>query len=81
MTHYYFHIRQGDTVIPDDEGIDCASLDAVREEALQSAREIMSEAVLSGRLADDRSFVIKDDKGDTIHELPFQAALLRKEAD
>ena len=78
VPRYFFHIRQGDTTIPDDEGIDCESLDAVREEALQGAREIMSDAILGGELGENRTFVIKDSKGDTVHELPFQAAIARK---
>jgi hypothetical protein len=75
MPRYYFHIRQGDKTIHDDEGTECESLDAMRDEALQSAREIMSDAVRSGGLGEDRKFVIKDSKGDTVHELPFQAAI------
>jgi hypothetical protein len=75
VPRYYFHIRQGDTTIPDEEGIDCESLDAAREEALQGAREIMSDAVLSGGLGESRTFVIKDSNGDIVHELPFEAAI------
>jgi hypothetical protein len=33
----FFHIRQGDKTIFDDEGVECESLDAVRDEAVQSA--------------------------------------------
>jgi hypothetical protein len=75
MPRYYFHIRQGDKTIQDDEGMECANLEAVREEALQSAREIMSEALRSGGLGENRTFVIEDSKGDTVHELPFQTAI------
>jgi hypothetical protein len=74
MTRYFFHIRQGDQTIIDDEGVECESLDAVRDEALQSAREIMSNDFRSGPAGVDR-IVIKDSKGDIVHELPFQAAI------
>ena len=79
MPRYFFHIRQGDTTIPDDEGIECESLDAVREEALQGARQIMSDAILGGELGENRTLVIKDTKGDIVHELPFQAAITQKD--
>ncbi len=75
MSRYFFHIRQGVQTIIDDEGIECESLDAVRDEALQSAREIMSNDFRSGPAGVDRIFVIKDSKGDIVHELPFQAAI------
>ena len=75
MPRYFFNIRQGDQTIIDDEGVECESLDAVRDEALQSAREIMSNDFRSGAAGVDRMFVIKDSKGDIVHELPFQAAI------
>jgi hypothetical protein len=37
---YYFHIRDGWTVIADDEGLECASLDAAHVEAQASARDL-----------------------------------------
>ena len=68
-------MRQGDQTIIDDEGVECENLDAVRDEALQSAREIMSNDFRSGPAGVDRIFVVKDRKGDIVHELPFQAAI------
>ena len=81
MPRYYFHIRQGDAVIHDDGGSECRSLEAVRDEALESAREIMSEGVRSGALDENRTFVVKDDKGDIVHELPFEAAIAQSSAN
>jgi hypothetical protein len=81
MTRYYFHIKQGDQTVLDDEGIECESLYAVRDEALQSAREIMGDGVRSGALDESRTFVVKDDKGDIVHELPFQAAISHSSVD
>jgi len=75
MPRYYFHIEDdGDTIV-DREGIELADLDAAREEAVAGAREIMSEDVLRGRTADGRRFVITDDWGMVLAEVPFRATI------
>jgi hypothetical protein len=49
MARYFFHVRDGDTLHPDDhEGEELPNLKAVRVRAIESAREILSEAALSG---------------------------------
>jgi hypothetical protein len=49
MPRYFFHLRDGATLLPDDgEGQEFASLKAARREAIESARQILSEAALSG---------------------------------
>jgi hypothetical protein len=40
MPTYYFHIRDGDTLILDDEGCELSDIEACRNEALQSARDL-----------------------------------------
>jgi hypothetical protein len=40
MPTYYFHIRDGDTLILDDEGCELDDLEAIRNEALRSARDL-----------------------------------------
>ena len=49
MPRYFFNVEDEDHQIKDLEGIELDGLDAVREEALQSARQVMSEDILSGR--------------------------------
>jgi hypothetical protein len=49
MPRYFFQLRDGDTVLQDDEeGEELPNLDAVRLYAIQSARELLSEAALRG---------------------------------
>ena len=52
MQRYYFHIRKGDTLEEDIEGAEFPSPYAAREEAIQAAREILAERVLTGQLVD-----------------------------
>jgi hypothetical protein len=51
MPRYYFNVRQNKFLLKDDEGADLADLNAVREEAVASAREILSEAAFSEEAA------------------------------
>jgi len=52
MTKYYFHIRVGNSVIPDDEGLDLPDLETVKEEAIRSAHDLRREAALHQYLAE-----------------------------
>ena len=36
MGHFYFHLRAGDQLILDDEGLDLPDVSAARREAMQS---------------------------------------------
>ncbi len=40
MIRYYFHIRDGWTVIRDEEGLECRDLEAAKIEAYFSARDL-----------------------------------------
>jgi hypothetical protein len=43
MPTYYFHIRDGKTLIIDDDGQELADLEAVTNEALRSARDLREQ--------------------------------------
>jgi hypothetical protein len=40
MVRYYFHIRDGWDLIPDDEGIECPTWEAAHAEAYASASDL-----------------------------------------
>jgi hypothetical protein len=49
MARYFFQVRDGDKLPPNDEdGEELPNLKAVRLRAIESARQILSEAALSG---------------------------------
>ena len=48
VTRYYFHIRDGWNVIPDDEGMECASWGAAWVEAYASADDVAAAALRDG---------------------------------
>jgi Domain of unknown function (DUF6894) len=48
MPRYFFNIVDDDRTIVDSQGVELADLDEVRQEAVTSARELISENVLRG---------------------------------
>jgi uncharacterized protein DUF6894 len=76
MPRYFFHLRDGDTLLEDDgEGQDFASLEAVRLEAIEGARQILSEAALSGRAASlHQQIEVTDETGRTVVIMPIGRA-------
>jgi len=75
MPRYFFHIEKEGRQIVDPEGIDLHDLDAAREEALESARQLMSDDVRNGREPNGRRFVITNEAGIVLLELPFRKAI------
>jgi len=56
MGRFYFHLRAGDQIVPDDEGVDLPDLSAAQREAILAARELLAEAIKSGRPEGPRRF-------------------------
>jgi hypothetical protein len=75
MPRYYFHVKEPDGTINDDEGIDFDTFDEVKKEAAQAAREVVSELVQSGKEIGDKTFVVEDETGETVLTYPFRLAL------
>jgi hypothetical protein len=74
MPRYLFNIRNGDQLETTLEAVELADLDAVRQEALASGREIVAEllrsdAALNSALS--RSFEVTDETGNVVLTLPF----------
>jgi hypothetical protein len=78
MARFYFHFLDGSRLIHDEEGAEFASADQAREEALSSARELLSYAVRSGEDVGADALVVIDDRGNEIALMPFSEALPRR---
>jgi uncharacterized protein YoaH (UPF0181 family) len=48
MPTFYFHIRQRDNMVNDEEGVDLPNLTAAREEARQALREMVAAHISAG---------------------------------
>ncbi len=75
MAHFFFHIKEGDHLIEDEEGIDLPDASAARAEALQAARELWADAIKAGKELSAEAFVIVDERGRPVASVSFSEAL------
>ena len=75
MARFYFHLRSGGNIAKDDEGSELADLAAARKEALATAREIVADAVKSGKNGTPDCMIIADDHGSELMTVPMKDAL------
>jgi hypothetical protein len=75
MGRFYFHIRAGDELTRDEEGIDLPDFSAARREAIGAARELLAAAIKDGRPEVPEAFVIADEDGRML-EIILLAAVL-----
>ena len=60
---YYFHLRIGHTVSPDEIGLDLPDLETAYLEAFKAAQEMWSELLAEGSDPLTRCFEITDERG------------------
>ena len=75
MRRFFFHLRSGEQIITDYEGVDLLDVDTARQEALAAARQILADAIRSGRKDIPEAFVIADSEGRELETLLFAEAL------
>ena len=78
MPRYFFHIQGPEGPIWDNEGSELADLNAVRDEALTSARELMSDQVKMGSAPDGHEFFITDETKNVLMRVPFKESFDKK---
>jgi len=77
MTWYFIRVRDHGKLLPDDgEGQEFSSLEDVRHEAIESARQILSQAILRGAAdtAIDQHILVFDEHGTTVLTIPVRQA-------
>jgi hypothetical protein len=79
MPLFYFHVYDGILVAPDDEGLELASVEAAKDEAVRGARSILSEEILSGCIHLNGRIEIAGEDGAILLALPFRDAFEIKE--
>ncbi|ANK88689.1 hypothetical protein AMK01_PD00068 (plasmid) [Rhizobium sp. N6212] len=63
MPRFYFNVVSDTGMIVDPEGSELATVEDARREAVQDARALMSQAVLSGKDISARKIYICDEQG------------------
>ena len=74
---YYFHLRIGQELNPDDLGMDLPDLDSAYLEAFQAAQDMWTELLAQRSDPLIRSFEIADERGRLLLTLPFVEVLDR----
>ena len=75
MGRFYFHLRQGDQLLLDDEGVDLPDFATAQSEALAAAWELYAEAIKSDKTMVSGAFVIADGAGLALDIIPLAARL------
>ena len=75
MPCYHFNIQNGTGFIEDEEGRDLPDLDAVRAEALEGIRSILTEDVRKGYLDLGGRIEVLDEAGSLLLVVPFADAV------
>ena len=75
LLRFYLHIKDGANLIRDEEGVDLPTAADARDQALHAARELVADAVMSGRDLDADAFLIADQDGKQLTFLPLTDAL------
>lgn len=78
MPVYFFHIREGEAIIRDSDGIDLVDEAAAHAHAVKGARSLLSTAVLEGRLPLDHSIIAIDESGRQVLEITYREAVASK---
>ncbi|MBR1153620.1 DUF6894 family protein [Bradyrhizobium sp. JYMT SZCCT0428] len=79
MPRYYFDLREGDQIAPDEEGLEFDSLDQVQVEAARSLAELARDAIrrTPHSLSYQKSVEVRDDNG-PVMEARFTYKLEKK---
>lgn len=74
MPRYFFDLCNS-LEIPDEEGRDCADLEAAKACAVAEARQVASDDVLAGSLDTSHRIDVRDADGDVVASIRFGEAV------
>ncbi|MES2256562.1 MAG: hypothetical protein V4559_16170 [Pseudomonadota bacterium] len=66
MSRYFFHIRDGRHLVPDEEGMECRNMLSVEREAQASARDMTSAALRTSSGQIPAIIEVEDDEGNAV---------------
>ncbi len=75
MPRFYFHIRDGVTLIRDEEGLDLTGEIEARHEAWASASDLAANAARQQTPIGDGVIEVHDEYGTIVYELPIKAVI------
>lgn len=75
MPTFYFHLRDGNTYVADETGMELNDLNEARAEAVRGARDILADQLRAGEALDGQRIEIADDHGEVLEVVTFKEAL------
>jgi hypothetical protein len=72
MARYFFHIRDGWEIIPDEEGMDFPNLDFAEVEGHASARDLATAALDEGRSTAAYAVEVADETGSVLSRIKVE---------
>ena len=75
MARYFMHLRDGTEQILDPEGLEFASVEALRKAVLVAARDLMTGDIREGVLDFRFRIDAEDEAGVIVYSLPFKHAI------
>lgn len=72
---YFFHLREEDDYVLDEEGVELPDIKDVRQAALQSARSVIAGDAITGKLSLKSVVEVDDEEGTRVLVLPFREAV------
>lgn len=66
MSRYFFHIRDGLIFVPDEEGMDCRTSEAVEDEVTASTKDLARGAIHSRPYAIPPTIEVQDEDGNAV---------------
>jgi hypothetical protein len=75
MPKFYFNIVDDECLVKDHEGMELPDLESARNEAKESARELLADALRAHREVNGRRIEIANERGDVIAALKVRDLL------
>jgi hypothetical protein len=75
VRRFYFHVKQGGKLFEDEDGLELPSLDAARQEARKTARELLAEAIKAAKAKVPEAVVITGEDGRALEVVPLASVL------
>ena len=72
MPKYFFHIRDQNHLVPDEEGMEFPDFAAAQAEARNSARDLLAQCVKEHRPVGGLQLEVTDNVGRTLETLPLR---------
>ncbi|MCC2979531.1 DUF6894 family protein [Sphingomonas sp. IC4-52] len=81
MARYFFHLRDHDSTLLDEEGVELADLAVVRQKALDAARDTLSHDIRAGFIDLRFRIDVATEDGAVVHSLALEDAFVVRGRD